>query len=150
MPLEPTPLINQSKFWLTLLGISAVLFITVLMGAMYRRHEIKAKPRAQKWAVWLSVVMSVWSLVTLEATILVMNMDLIDRLSYIPLSLRLYLFMPLILVGLTASIFMMTILAWKNKYWTLPRRVYYTFVTLAAVTLCLFFYHWNLLGWHFG
>ncbi|MGC5776407.1 serine hydrolase [Paenibacillus pabuli] len=150
MPLEPAPLINQSKFWLTLLGISVVLFITVFMGAMYRRREIKAKPRAQKWAVWLSVVMSVWSLVTLGATLLVMNMDLIDRLSYIPLSLRLYLFMPLILVGLTASIFMMTILAWKNKYWTLPRRVYYTFVTLAAVTLCLFFDHWNLLGWHFG
>ncbi|MCZ1265252.1 serine hydrolase domain-containing protein [Paenibacillus tundrae] len=150
MPLEPTPLINQSKFWLPLLGISAVLFITVLLGAVYRRRKIKAMPRAQKWAVLLSVVTSVWSLVTLGATLLVMNIDLIDRLSHIPLSLRLYLFLPLILVGWSVAIVTMNVLAWKNKYWTLPKRVYYTFVTLAAVTLCLFFYHWNLLGWHFG
>jgi CubicO group peptidase (beta-lactamase class C family) len=150
MPLEPAPLMNQSKFWLPLLGISAVLFFTVLLGAIYHRRENKEMPRVQKWAVRMSAATSVWSLVTLGATLLVMNMDLIDRLSHIPLSLRLYLLMPLILVGLCVAIVTMNILAWKNRYWTLPKRVHYTFVALAAVTLCLFFYHWNLLGWHFG
>ncbi|OMF40209.1 hypothetical protein CXK86_24815 [Paenibacillus sp. BGI2013] len=150
MPLEPAPLMNQSKFWLLLLGISVVLFITVLHGFVYRRREIRVMPKAQKWAVRLSAITSIWGLLTLGATLLVMNMDLIDRLSHIPLSLRLYLFMPVILVGLTAAIFIMSVLAWKNQYWTLLKRVHYTFVTVAAVILSLFFYHWNLLGWHFG
>lgn len=150
MPLEPAPLMNQSKFWLLLLGISVVLFITVLHGFVYRRREIRAMPKAQKWAVRLSAMTSIWGLLTLGATLLVLNMNLIDRLSHIPLSLRLYLFMPVILVGLTAAIFIMGVLAWKNQYWTLLKRVHYTFVTVAAVILSLFFYHWNLLGWHFG
>jgi hypothetical protein len=141
---------NQSKFWLPLLGISAVLFITVLLGAMYHRRENKEMPRVQKWAVRLSVMTSIWSLMTLGGALLVMNMDLIDRLSHIPLSLCLYLFMPLILVGWSVALVTMNILAWKNRYWTLPKRAHYTLVSLSAVTLCLFFYHWNLLGWHFG
>ncbi len=151
MPLEPTPLIDQTKFWLPLLGISAFLFITVLTGGAYRRREIKQMPEGQKWAVWLSVVTAAWALATILATfVVVLNMGLIDRLSRITQSLNLYLFMPIILVGLTVGMIALSVMAWKNKYWTVLKRVHYTLVALSAVVLSLFFYHWNLLGWHFG
>lgn len=151
MPLEPTPLIDQTKFWLPLLGISVVLFITVLTGFVYRRREIKAMPKAQKWAVRLSVSTAAWALMTAVATfVVVLNMGLIDRLSRISPSLNLYLFMPITLLGLTVVLMVLSIMAWKNKYWTVLKRVHYTLVALSAVVMSLFFYHWNLLGWHFG
>jgi hypothetical protein len=151
MPLEPTPLTDQSTFWFPLLGISAVLFITALTGFAYRRRAIKAMPKAQKWAVRLSAVTAAWALATCFATfVVVLNMDLLDRLSRIPQSLNLYLFMPIILVGLTAALVAYSVMVWKNKYWTVLKRVHYTFVALSAVVMSLFFYHWNLLGWQFG
>ncbi|WP_438351048.1 serine hydrolase domain-containing protein [Paenibacillus sp. FA6] len=151
MPLEPTPLIDQTKFWLPLLGISVALFITVLTGFAYRRREIKAMPKVQKWAVRLSAATAAWALVTFAATFLVvLNMNLIDRLSRITPSLNLYLFMPILFVGLTLAMIALSVLAWKNKYWTLLKRVHYSLVALSAVVSSLFFYHWNLLGWHFG
>lgn len=151
LPLEPTPLIDQTKFWLPLLGISAFLFITVLTGFAYRRREIRAMPKVQKWAVRLSAATATWALVTFAATfVVVLNMNLIDRLSRITPSLNLYLFMPIILVGLTVAMIALSVMAWKNRYWTVLKRVHYTLVALSAVVLSLFFYHWNLLGWHFG
>jgi len=39
-----------------------------------------------------------------------------------------------------------TVLAWKNHYWHLARRVYYTRVKLAAVAFVWFLNYWNLLG----
>ncbi|OMF07417.1 hypothetical protein BK127_29300 [Paenibacillus sp. FSL H7-0331] len=151
MPLEPTPLLDQSMFWLPLLGISAILFITVLTGFAYRRREIKELPKAQKWAVRLSAATSAWALVTLIATyVVVLNMDQLDRLSRITPSLNVYLFMPIILVGMTVAILALSVIAWKNQYWTVLKRVHYTLVALSAVVMSLFYYHWNLLGWQFG
>ncbi|WP_068533615.1 serine hydrolase domain-containing protein [Paenibacillus glacialis] len=151
MPLERTPLLDQSKFWLLLLGISVVLFISILIGFAFRRREIKAMPKPQKWAVRLSAATAAWALATCVATFFILfNMDLLDRLSRIPLPLALYLFMPIILVGLTVAIMALSVMAWKNKYWTVLKRVHYTLVVLAAVVMSLFFYHWNLLGWQFG
>ncbi|OAB41213.1 serine hydrolase [Paenibacillus antarcticus] len=151
MPLEPTPLIDQTMFWLPLLGISVIMFISVLTGFAYRRREIKQMSKGQKWALRLSATTSAWGLATIVATFLVvLNMDLIVRLSRITQSLQLYLVMPIILVGLTVSLLVLSVLAWKNKYWTVLKRVHYTLVALSAVTVSMFFYHWNLLGWHFG
>ncbi|UKS24746.1 serine hydrolase [Paenibacillus sp. HWE-109] len=151
MPLEPTPLLDRSKFWFLLLGISVVLFISVLLGSAYRRRDIKAMPKWQKWAIRLSMATAVWALATLIATFLVvLNMDLLDRLSRITQQLNLYLFMPIILVGLTVAMVAFAVMAWKGSYWTALKRVHYTLVALASVVMSLFYYHWNLLGWQFG
>ncbi|GFZ98309.1 FmtA-like protein [Paenibacillus marchantiophytorum] len=151
MPLEPTPLLDRSKFWFVLLGISVILFISVLLGSAYRRRDIKAMPKWQKWAIRLSTATAVWALATLMATFLVvLNMDLLDRLSRITQQLNLYLFMPIILVGLTVTMVAFAVMAWKGSYWTALKRVHYTLVVLASVVMSLFYYHWNLLGWQFG
>ncbi|MBH5317853.1 beta-lactamase family protein [Paenibacillus sp. GSMTC-2017] len=151
MPLERTPLFNQTNFWFLLLGISTVLFITVLTGYVYHRREIKIMPKSHKWAVRLSVATAVWAIATLIATfVIVLNMDLLDRLSKITTQLNVYLFMPLILVGLTIVMSITSIVVWKNNYWTLMKRVHYSLVTVSAIVMSLFYYHWNLLGWQFG
>ncbi|MFF2093374.1 serine hydrolase [Paenibacillus sp. NPDC058174] len=150
-PLERAPLINQTKLWFPLLGLSLALFVTVLLSSIYRRRDIKAMPVMQKWAVRLSAITAGWAIATSLGTfVIVLNMGLIDRLSRITSSLNIFLFMPIILVVLTVVLLAFSVLAWKNSYWTLLKRVHYTLIALAAVAMCAFFYYWNLLGWQFG
>ncbi len=48
---------------------------------------------------------------------------------------------------LTIAALVYTVLAWKNSYWGIAARVYYTLVTGAAVAFVWFLNTWNLLGW---
>jgi hypothetical protein len=41
------------------------------------------------------------------------------------------------------------VLVWKDSYWNIAWRVYYTLVTVAAVAFIWFLNFWNLLGWRF-
>jgi hypothetical protein len=42
-----------------------------------------------------------------------------------------------------------TMLAWKDRYWGVAFRVYYTLVMVAAVAFIWFLNYWNLLGWRY-
>jgi hypothetical protein len=50
---------------------------------------------------------------------------------------------------LTPGALVYTALAWKNSYWAVAYRVYYTLVTIAAVAIVWFLYYWNWLGWRY-
>ncbi|GGF85786.1 FmtA-like protein [Paenibacillus albidus] len=151
MPLERTPLLDQNKFWLIVLGVSGLIFITALLGLIFSRRKIKAMTPPEKWAIRLSAGTAGWALLSFVTTFMViMSMDTMQKLSGISPLLSLSLVMPVILVGLALSLLVLAILVWKNKYWTAFKRVHYTLVTLSAVAMTLFFYYWNLLGWQFG
>lgn len=151
MPLERTPLLDQNKFWLIVLGFSGLIFITALLGLIFSRRKIKAMTPPEKWAIRLSAGTAGWALLSFVTIFMVvMSMDMMQKFSGISLSLSLSLVMPIILVGLTLALLISAILVWKNKYWTAFKRVHYTLVALSAVAMTLFFYYWNLLGWQFG
>jgi CubicO group peptidase (beta-lactamase class C family) len=50
---------------------------------------------------------------------------------------------------LTIGALIYAVLAWKNQYWGIVFRVYYTLVTVAAVAFVWFLNQWNLLGWRY-
>ena len=50
---------------------------------------------------------------------------------------------------LTVAALVYTVLAWKDRYWGIAYRVYYTLVTVAAVAFVWFLNYWNLLGWRY-
>ncbi len=151
MPLERAPLFDQAYFWIAVLGIAAVLFISVFIWLAFRWRVVNAMARPQKWAVWLSAATAGLALATCVMTFgVVMSMDMLDRLSRISPTLILFLLMPIILVGLTAATLLSALMAWKNKYWTVFKRVHYTLVAFSAVAVSLFYFHWNLIGWQFG
>ena len=50
---------------------------------------------------------------------------------------------------LTAGALLYTVLAWKNSYWSIAGRAYYTLVTIAAVAFVWFLDYWNWLGWRY-
>jgi len=51
------------------------------------------------------------------------------------------------LIGITLPIW--TISAWKNKVWTLPRRIYFSLFALMAFLMPFFLNYWNLLGFRY-
>jgi hypothetical protein len=50
---------------------------------------------------------------------------------------------------LTAGALVSTVVAWKNSYWGIAGRAYYTLVTIAAVAFVWFLNYWNWLGWRY-
>jgi hypothetical protein len=62
---------------------------------------------------------------------------------------RLVLLLAVLAAVLTIGALVYTVLAWKDRYWGITGRVYYTLVTLASVAFVWFLNSWNLLGWRF-
>lgn len=56
------------------------------------------------------------------------------------------LVIPPITTGLTLGLVIVTVLAWKNKYYSLIGRLHYSLMTVAAVGFIFFLNYWNLLG----
>jgi hypothetical protein len=50
---------------------------------------------------------------------------------------------------LTVGALVYAVLAWKERYWGVLFRSYYTLVTAAAVAFVWFLNYWNLLGWRY-
>lgn len=150
MGTELVPWYGMPSLWYTLLGVSALLFLTTLVTLYYRRKDIKAMPRDPKRAVWLSVGTAAWFFLTFIALAAVLASTLSSLGSQIPTSLKVALVMPIIFVLLTILLIVAAIQVWRRSYWGPGRRVHFTLVTLAAIVVCLFFNQWNLLGWRFG
>jgi CubicO group peptidase (beta-lactamase class C family) len=51
------------------------------------------------------------------------------------------------MIGLALPIFV--VLAWKRSYWSLGRRLHFSFIALAAFIMVPWLYYWNLLGFRF-
>jgi hypothetical protein len=67
----------------------------------------------------------------------------------VPLLYQIVLGLGVLAAVLTIGALVFTVLAWKDSYWGIAGRVYYTLVTLAAVAFVWFLNYWNLLGWRF-
>jgi hypothetical protein len=50
---------------------------------------------------------------------------------------------------LTVGALFYTVLAWKNGYWGVANRAYYSLVTVAAIAFVWFLHYWNWLGWRY-
>jgi CubicO group peptidase (beta-lactamase class C family) len=151
MATERTPWYEQSTLWLAALGAAFLVLLGVLASTYYRWHDIRKMGATEQNAVAAAAFVAGWAL----ATALVLGGALVSTgvdnlVVHIPLSLTLGLAMPLIFVGLTIWLLVMTVLAWRGGFWTVGRRIGYSVTPLAALVLCLFFFEWNLLGWFYG
>jgi CubicO group peptidase (beta-lactamase class C family) len=75
-----------------------------------------------------------------------------DAYSYLygmPPVMTALLFIPLVTVGLTLALTVLTGLAWKRRYGSLPGRVYFSLTALVALAFIPFLHYWNLLGFRY-
>jgi hypothetical protein len=151
MPTERAPWYEQSSIWYALLSAVFLVLLGTLASTYFRWREIRAMPIAQKRAIWIACGVAGWAWATvlvLAGVVLATGFD--SLFEHIPTSLSIALLMPLILVALSVWLTVVTWNVWRARFWSIGRRVGYSLAALAAIVLCLFFWQWNLLGWHYG
>jgi len=134
-----------------LLVFLSIIPITVVRVIRNRRLRGDGKPasRNARIANWTIVGISVLNLLFVVGVARMFffilgfpffGVSLIDKIA-----LGLGVLSALLTVGALGYL----VLVWKNSYWGIITRIYYTLVTVAAVAFVWFLNFWNLLGWRY-
>ena len=145
------PWYELRSFNMPLVIISVLLFISMLITApvqavINRRRGAHLRPAART-ARWILVAISLLNLVFLCGMLFGYHPP--TELHGVAPSINLLLTTTVMSALLTAAALVYIVLAWKDRYWGIALRVYYTLVTAAALAFVWFLNQWNLLGWQF-
>lgn len=135
-------------FNMPLLMTSLLLFLSVLPVALIRFLRNRRRVAGQKsWRVASQLI--VWISV-LNLLFIAGNMIWGQQIVFgIPFAYKVTLGLGVLSTLLTIGALVYTTLAWKDSYWSIAYRVYYTLVTIAAAAFVWFLNQWNLLGWRY-
>jgi hypothetical protein len=122
-------------------------FIVWPLGALIRRirKQTSTATTGSKRARWVAGLMSALNFIFMIILLLGMG----DLSLGVPLIIQIALVIPLVTALLTLLLLWMTILAWKDSYWSFWGRIYYSLLTLTAMLFLVWANYWNLLGWQF-
>lgn len=145
---EKAPWYATLAFNMPLLVISLLLFLSMLVVAFIR--FLRNRPRvadptpsrvAFRLIVWISVLNLLFS---------AGNVIWGEQIVFgIPLGYKVTLGLGVLSALLTVAALVCTALAWKDRYWSVIFRAYYTLVAVAAVAFVWFLDYWHLLGWQY-
>ncbi|MFN8486207.1 MAG: serine hydrolase domain-containing protein [Caldilineaceae bacterium] len=152
MAFEKVQWYETLNFNLPLLLVSLLLFLSMLfvalLGAFRNRRtgsDQNPAPRSARMAYWLVVGISVLNLLFVAGNVLWG-----EQLAFgIALIYKAVLGLGVLSAVLTVGALVYAVLAWKDNYWGVVFRSYYTLVIMAAVAFVWFLNTWNLLGWRF-
>jgi hypothetical protein len=111
------------------------------------RDALPVAPRAARWVASLGCGLGLIFITVLG--MILMN-DSSGFVYGVPLGIYFLMVIPIVVAGVAAAVMVWTVLAWKDKYWSLWGRVHFTVVALALAEFLWFANTWNLLGFHFG
>jgi len=140
-------------FHYSLLAVSMILFLSTLawpISAFFRVlcRRKKEETHAPRSARWIAGVMSMLLVLFVLGMATVLS-DQMNIMFGVPPLVKILLVLPLISVVIAIAALIVTVLAWKKKYWSWCSRLHYTLVVLAALAFIWFLNYWNLLGYHF-
>jgi hypothetical protein len=139
-----------------LAGFCAVLFlsagVTCLVKSLSRRFRKQhfQDDRLTRLAWLVAGLVGVLNLIFLIGLPLVAWQIGVWQLLYgVPVVMIALLCIPPMTTGMSLGLPTFTVLAWKNKNWSLVERVYYSLIAIASLAFIQFLVYWNLLGFHF-
>jgi CubicO group peptidase (beta-lactamase class C family) len=143
-------------FHLALALGSILIFLSMIPAAAIRSirnrrlsGDRQTAPRGARLAQWIILGISVLNLLFLVGFALGVQVLMPNMFLDPPLFLKIALGLGVLAAVLTVGALVYTALAWKNRYWGIGARLYYTLVTVAAVAFVWFLNYWNLLGWRY-
>jgi hypothetical protein len=141
---------NMALFLGCVLVFLSMMPVALVRAIRNRRlsDDQKAAPRGARMANWIIVGISVLNLLFVVGTVMMLSGLGFPRFG-VTLTDRIVLGLGVFSALLTVGALVYTALAWKDRYWGVAFRVYYTLVTLAAVAFVWFLNFWNWLGWRF-
>jgi hypothetical protein len=113
------------------------------------KRDRRPAPRGARVAYWILAGICILNLLFVVGTQLIMPGVMQNILLAPPLIMKIVLGLGVLSALLTAGALTYTVLAWKDRYWGVAFRVYYTLVTIAAVSFVWFLNYWNWLGWRY-
>jgi len=141
------------NFNMVLLQISALIFLLMVLLAAFvlirdRRRSGNPKPtsRGPRTALWIILGTSLLNLVIVVYSFQWLYPVMLFGFSTLS---KIVLGLGVLSALLTVATLVYTVLAWKNGYWGIIFRSYYTLVMVAAVAYIWFLNYWNLLGWRY-
>jgi CubicO group peptidase (beta-lactamase class C family) len=153
--LEKLAWYETNAFQLTLVVFCAVSFMSgclvQLVSWLIRRNrkQLPQSTRMTRLAQFLAVLVSASNLAFLIGMGLVFfRTDYWQLFFGLPKVAIALLFIPPVTAGLTLGLLIFTVLAWKNKYYSLIGRLHYSLITVSAVAFIFCLNYWNLLGFH--
>jgi len=133
-----------------------LIFLSMIPVALIRAirnrrlsGDRKPAPRGARLAHSIILGISVLNLLFLAGAVLsvleIMQYILLEPSMFVKIVLGLGVLSALLTIG--ALVY--TALAWKNGYWGVVFRIYYTLVTIAAVAFVWLWHYWSWLGWRY-
>ena len=146
---------ETASFNMMLLVMCLLVFMSMIPAAVIhfirnRRlsSEQRAAPRGARVAYQIILWISILNLLFLAGTFLMLSGLGFPRFG-VTLTDKITLGLGVLSALLTVGALVYAALAWKDHYWGVAYRVYYTLVTIAAVAFVWFLNFWNLLGWRY-
>jgi hypothetical protein len=131
--------------------IVLLLFLSVPIAAIaWRlstrlRHQASRQTRGARLARWLLgllVALYFISLIGMFSAFATQNAVLYG--TAVAYTVGQFLAIPVTILAVGAMIF--TVLAWRWGFWSLPWRIHYTLVTLAALAVVWWYFNWKIIG----
>jgi CubicO group peptidase (beta-lactamase class C family) len=133
-----------------------LIFLSMLPVALIRsvrsrgpRGDRKTAPRGARVAFWISLGICVLNLLFLAGLAIWFRPMRPSELHGLSSIVEIVIGLGVLAAVLTIGALVYTVLAWKDRYWGVVFRVYYTLVTFAAVAFVWFLHYWNWLGWRY-
>jgi CubicO group peptidase (beta-lactamase class C family) len=131
--------------FLSMIPVAVIRFIRNRRPGGDRRHA----SRAERLAHWIILAICLLNLLFLVGVALKFPPVQPSELHSLSLITEITLGLGVLSAVLTVGALVYTVLAWKNSYWSITSRAYYTLVTIAAVAFIWFLDYWNWLGWRY-
>lgn len=147
-----TPGFNMALLQGCVLIFLSVIPVSLIRAIRNRRLSGDRKPvsRGARVAQWIILGISVLNLLFVLGTLQWLKTFQTYGVSLgVPMFYKIVLGLGVLTAILTVSALVYTALAWRNNYWGIATRAYYTLVTVAAVSFVWFLNFWNLLGWQY-
>jgi hypothetical protein len=139
-------------FNMPLLLVCILIFLSIIPVAIIRairnrrRSNVSPTPDGARAAGWILLGVCILNLLFVAGTMYFFT----PWLAFgVPTGFRIVLGLGILSALLTAVALVYTVLAWKDKYWGIAFRVYYTLLTITAIAFIWFLNNWNLLGWRY-
>ena len=126
--------------------LSFFIFLTVLIGWIYRRNEFKTMALRERNAIRLSMAVAAANILFVVSMGIVIAIYQAKLAEDIPLPFALTLIFPMISGVLAIGVVYCSVKAWREGYWRPGRRIHYSLVAFASAYMTVFYFYWNILG----
>ena len=138
---------QTGNFSLTLLALSLIVFLAVILRRLYQRAAFRALPDAERKVQRAAALVAIVNVLVLVIGVIVIATALDNLFGEVPTALKLFLWLPFLVVLAELYMLQQTFMVWKDGLLTGAfARLRYTAVALAGLFMCWFYWYWNLIG----